>query len=321
MNVLLTGGAGFIGTHISGALLQDDRVSHLRVLDNFSTGYKQNIIQYINHPKYELIEGSIADYKTCESAMKGIQLVCHQGALGSVPRSIADPIASNEANINGTLNIYTAAKNEGIRRIVYAASSSTYGDSPFLPKKEEIIGNPLSPYAVTKYVMELYANVFAKLYNMEMIGLRYFNVFGPYQNPKGAYAAVIPLFMNAMIAQKSPVINGDGSYSRDFTYIDNVVQANLKALFTDDKNAVNNVYNIAYGESTSLLQLFEYIKNISGNNIEPIFSSFRKGDVAHSLADISKAKQRLLYSPKVSIKDGLQKTFDWYKNNPNHFDV
>lgn len=321
MNVLLTGGAGFIGTHLSGALLKDDRVTRLRVIDNFSTGYKKNIALYINHPKYEFVEGSISNYDTCVMAMQDMNIVCHQAALGSVPRSIADPIASNEANVSGTLNIYTAAKNAGIRRIVYAASSSTYGDSPFLPKKEEIIGKPLSPYAVTKYVMELYANVFANLYNMEMIGLRYFNVFGPYQNPKGAYAAVIPLFINALIARKSPTINGDGSYSRDFTYIDNVVQANINSLFISNREALNNVYNIAYGESTSLIQLFEYIKAISGNDITPIFSSYREGDVAHSLADISKAKQLLKYNPAVSIKEGLQKTYEWYKNNANHFDT
>lgn len=320
MNVLLTGGAGFIGTNLTKALLEDNRVSLLRVLDNFSTGYKKNIALYINHPKYEIIEGSISNYDTCVEAVKEMNIVCHQAALGSVPRSIADPIATNEANISGTLNLYTAAKNAGIRRIVYAASSSTYGDSSILPKKEDIIGKPLSPYAVTKYVMELYAHVFSNIYKIEMIGLRYFNVFGPYQNPKGAYAAVIPLFINALIAQKSPVINGDGSYSRDFTYIDNVVQANIHALFTDNRDAVNNVYNIAYGESTSLLQLFSYIKKISGNDIEPTFSTFREGDVAHSLADISKARHLLKYNPLISIKEGLQKTYEWYNNNPNHFD-
>ena len=234
MRILLTGGAGFIGSNLAKALIADNRISMVRVIDNFSTGYRQNLQDISTHPKFELFEGDITDFATCQKAMQGMELVSHQAALGSVPRSINDPIATNNANINGSLNIFTAAKEAGVKRVVYAASSSTYGDSTSLPKVEDIIGRPLSPYAVTKYVMELYADVFAKTYQMEFIGLRYFNVFGPHQSPKGAYAAVIPLFMEAVISNQAPTINGDGSYSRDFTFVENVVQANLKALFTEN---------------------------------------------------------------------------------------
>jgi len=290
MNILLTGGAGFIGSNLTKALLHDERVIKVRVLDNFCTGYRQNLAEIMNHPKFELMVGDITDFATCEKAMIGMDVVSHQAALGSVPRSIVDPINSNNTNITGTLNIYTAAKNANIKRIVYAASSSTYGDSESLPKIEAIIGRPLSPYAVTKYVMELYADVFAKTYGMEFIGLRYFNVFGPHQSPKGAYAAVIPLFMDAVLNNEAPTIHGDGSYSRDFTCIDNVVQANIKALFIENSAAVNQVYNIAFGESTTLVQLFNTIKKIADSNLEPIFGPFRKGDIPHSLANIEKGK-------------------------------
>ncbi len=315
MNILLTGGAGFIGSNLAKALLAMENISKVRVLDNFSTGFRQNIDALLSHPKFELTEGDITDFATCEKAMKDIQLVSHQAALGSVPRSIADPIATNAANITGTLNIYTAAKNARVKRIVYAASSSTYGDSESLPKVEEIIGRPLSPYAVTKYVMELYADVFARTYEMEFIGLRYFNVFGPYQSPKGAYAAVIPLFMEAILKNEAPTINGDGSYSRDFTFIGNVVQANINALLTENTEAVNQVYNIAFGESTTLIQLFNYIKEVAGSSLEPAFGPFRKGDIPHSLANIDKAKRLLNYNPSVSVKDGLKTAFEWYKEN------
>lgn len=319
MNILLTGGAGFIGSNLAKALLKLDNVTKVRVLDNFCTGYRQNIEDLLSNPKFELLEGDITDFATCEKAMTGIDLVSHQAALGSVPRSIADPVTSNHTNISGTLNIYTAAKNAGVNRIVYAASSSTYGDSQSLPKVEDIIGKPLSPYAVTKYVMELYADVFAKTYNMEFIGLRYFNVFGPHQSPNGAYAAVIPLFMNAVIQQQAPTINGDGSYSRDFTFIDNVVDANIKALFTNNVEAVNQVYNIAFGESTTLLQLYNYIKETAGVDLEPQFAPFRVGDIPHSLADVSKAKKLLNYQPQISVKEGLEKAFAWYKENTHFF--
>ncbi len=318
MKVLLTGGAGFIGSNLAKAFLQHNQITKVRVLDNFSTGYRQNLQDVIQHPKFELMEGDITDFATCERAMIGMDLVSHQAALGSVPRSIVDPVNTNANNITGSLNIYTAAKNAGIKRIVYAASSSTYGDSQSLPKVEDVIGRPLSPYAVTKYVMELYADVFAKTYGMEFIGLRYFNVFGPHQSPKGAYAAVIPLFMDAIIANQAPTMNGDGSYSRDFTYVDNVVQANIKALFTTSAEAVNQVYNVAFGESTTLLQLYNYIREIAGSTLEPQFGPFRVGDIPHSLANIDKAKLLLEYSPTISVQQGLQQAFEWYKTN-RHF--
>jgi UDP-N-acetylglucosamine 4-epimerase len=319
MNILLTGGAGFIGSNLAKAFINEPRISKVTVIDNFSTGFRQNLAEIIAHPKFVLIEGDITDVEICRRAMQGIDLVSHQAALGSVPRSIHDPIATNNANINGTLNIFTAAKEAGVKRIVYAASSSTYGDSESLPKVEDIIGKPLSPYAVTKYVMELYADVFAKTYHMEFIGLRYFNVFGPHQSPKGAYAAVIPLFMDAVLNHEPPTINGDGSYSRDFTYVQNVVQANLKALFTENSEAVNQVYNTAYGESTTLLQLFDHIKSIAGSDLQPAFGAFRKGDIPHSLANIDKAKKLLAYDPAISVKEGLKIAFDWYKQNRSFY--
>jgi UDP-N-acetylglucosamine 4-epimerase len=319
MNILLTGGAGFIGSNLTNALLNDSRCNKLVVLDNFLTGYKQNILPFLSHPKFKFIEGDIADFFTAELAMKNIDIVCHQAALGSVPRSIEDPVKTNNVNINGTINIFTAAKNANVKRVVYAASSSTYGDSTTLPKVEDQIGKPLSPYAVTKYVMEMYADVFAKNYDMEFIGLRYFNVFGPYQSPKGAYAAVIPLFMDAVINNEAPTMNGDGSYSRDFTFVDNVVQANLQAIFTTNPEAVNQVYNIAFGESTTLLQLFEYIKEIAHSNLAPQFGPFRKGDIPHSLANIDKAKRLLGYNPSISVQDGLKKAFEWYQKNRSFY--
>lgn len=319
MNVLLTGGAGFIGSNLTKALIEHPDVKLVRVLDNFCTGYRQNLAAWHGHPKFELLEGSITDYATCQQAVAGMDVISHQAALGSVPRSIADPINSNNTNVSGTLNIYTAAKEAGIKRIVYAASSSTYGDSASLPKVEHIIGRPLSPYAVTKFVMELYADVFAKTYNMEFIGLRYFNVFGPHQSPKGAYAAVIPLFMDSVLNHMPPTINGDGSYSRDFTFVDNVVQANIKALTTTNTEAVNQVYNIAFGESTTLIELFNYIADIAGSDLKPHFGPNRIGDIPHSLANIDKAKNLLGYDPAVSVRDGLVKAFAWYKENRQYF--
>jgi UDP-N-acetylglucosamine 4-epimerase len=251
--------------------------------------------------------------------MQNIDRVCHQAALGSVPRSIKDPITSNNVNITGTLNIFTAAKDSGITKIVYAASSSTYGDSESLPKVEEKIGKPLSPYAVTKYVNELYADVFKRLYNVDIIGLRYFNVFGPKQNPNGAYAAVIPLFVDAVLNNKNPFINGDGSQSRDFTFVQNAVQANIKALFCEDEESWNQVYNVAFGERITILELFNTLKQLSGSNSTPIFRDKRIGDISHSLADISKAKSKLKYNPEYDVKKGLEKALNWYKNNPNYF--
>jgi UDP-N-acetylglucosamine 4-epimerase len=313
MNILVTGGAGFIGSHLAEKLLQDNRVNRVRVLDNLATGSLQNIASFNRHSKFEFAEGDLRNYKTCLEACEGMDLITHQAALGSVPRSVSDPLTTNEVNSTGTLNIFNAAKEKNIRRVVYAGSSSTYGDHPGLPKKEESIGAPLSPYAVTKYVNELYAAVFAKLYDIEFIGLRYFNIFGPRQNPKGPYAAVIPLFIKAILENDPPVINGDGSHSRDFTFVDNAVQANILSLFTENKNAVNQVYNIACGKQLSLLQLFDYLKTISGSQLDARHGPERKADVKHSLADISKAKKMLDYDPVIDAEEGLRKTFDWYK--------
>ncbi|MCX6319819.1 MAG: SDR family oxidoreductase [Bacteroidetes bacterium] len=316
MRILITGGAGFIGSNLAEALLNDPRVTGVRVLDNLATGSRKNIEPFLSNPKFEFLEGDIRSYETCLNACRDTDVVTHQAALGSVPRSINDPLTTNEVNITGTLNIFTAAKESGIKRVVFAASSSTYGDHKALPKVEDTIGNPLSPYAVTKYVNELYAKVYADLYGIEYIGLRYFNIFGPRQNPNGPYAAVIPLFAEALLKSKPPVINGDGGHSRDFTYVDNAVQANILSLFTTDSEAVNQVYNIACGQQTSLLQLFEGLKKEAGISMDPVFGPERKGDVKHSLADISKAQRLLGYQVKVSVEDGLGKTFNWYRQNP-----
>lgn len=317
MRILVTGGAGFIGANLVEGLLREEEVELVRVFDNLSTGSIDNVEHLMSSPKFEFIQGDIRDHSACMNACEGMQLVSHQAALGSVPRSIKDPITTNEVNIGGTLNVFMAAKEKNIKRIVYAASSSTYGDHKDLPKKENYIGRPMSPYAVTKYVNELYADVFARLYDLEFIGLRYFNVFGPKQNPKGPYAAVVPLFVEALLNGRAPVINGDGKHSRDFTYISNAVQANVLSLFTNNKDAVNQVYNIACGQQTSLLQLAQHLTNISGFAIEPMHAPERPGDVKHSLADISKAKQLLGYDPRVSIEEGLRETFEWYKAKLN----
>jgi UDP-N-acetylglucosamine/UDP-N-acetylgalactosamine 4-epimerase len=315
MKVLVTGGAGFIGSNLVEELLKDPEITLVRVLDNLATGSLKNIESFINHKHFQFSEGDIRDYDTCLNACDGVDIISHQAALGSVPRSVNDPLTTNDVNITGTLNIFTAAKEKKVKRVVYAASSSTYGDHPGLPKVEDKIGNPLSPYAVTKYVNELYAKVYADLYNMQIIGLRYFNVFGPRQNPQGPYAAVIPLFVKAIIENKPPIINGDGEHSRDFTYVANAVQANINAMFTTNKNAVNQVYNIAYGQQTLLNELFDYLKNIAGSTLTAIHGPDRKGDVKHSLADISKAKNLIHYNPEISVEAGLQKTFEWYKKN------
>lgn len=310
--VLVTGGAGFIGSNLVEKLLQLGNVEVVRVLDNLATGHYHNLKGFVGNPKFEFIEGDIRDYDTCLRACRGMDVVSHQAALGSVPRSINDPITTNDVNIGGTLNMFIAAKETHVNRVIYAASSSTYGDSPYLPKREDVTGKPLSPYAVTKLVNELYAKAFAGLYNVNYIGLRYFNIFGPKQDPNGAYAAVIPLFMKAILEDKPPVINGDGSHSRDFTFVDNATQANIKALFTERKDAFNEVYNIANGESTTLLELFNILKKLSGSKLKPEFGPERPGDVKHSLADISKAMNYLGYQPIVKIQEGLEKSFLWY---------
>ncbi len=315
MRVLVTGGAGFIGSNLADKLLQLKEVSLVRILDNLATGSLDNLHHLKEDKRFEFVHGDIRDYSKCLEACKDIDVISHQAALGSVPRSIIDPLTTNEVNINGTLNIFNAAKEQRVTRVVYAASSSTYGDHPDLPKKEDKIGNPLSPYAVTKFVNELYARVYSNVYGMELIGLRYFNIFGPRQNPNGPYAAVIPLFIEALMEGHSPVINGNGEHSRDFTYVDNAVEANRLSLFTGNKEAVNQVYNIACSQETTLLQLFEYLKEAAGSTIQPVFGPDRKGDVVHSLADISKASQLLGYNVGIAVKEGLIKTFNWYKQN------
>jgi UDP-N-acetylglucosamine 4-epimerase len=318
MRILVTGGAGFIGANLVQYLLQLPEVERIRVFDNLATGDLKNIEEFETDKKFEFLQGDIRDYDSCLLACDGVDLISHQAALGSVPRSINDPLTTNNVNITGTLNMFTAAKEKKVKRIVYAASSSTYGDHPDLPKVEDKIGNPLSPYAVTKYVNELYAKVFANVYGMELIGLRYFNVFGPKQNPQGAYAAVIPLFIKAVLNNEPPLINGDGEHSRDFTFVENAVQANILALFTQKKEAINQVYNIAFGTKTSLNEVFEMIKEIGGSDLAPKYGPERKGDVQHSLADISKAKELLGYAPEFDIREGMKKTFEWYRSQ-HHF--
>jgi UDP-N-acetylglucosamine 4-epimerase len=318
MRVLITGGAGFIGSNLVESLLKNRQIQLVRVFDNLATGSLKNIEEFETNSKFEFTQGDIRNYDSCLEACNGMDIISHQAALGSVPRSINDPLTTNEVNITGTLNIFTAAKEKGIQRVVYAASSSTYGDHPGLPKIEDKIGNPLSPYAVTKYVNELYAKVYANVYGLQTIGLRYFNVFGPKQNPAGPYAAVIPLFIKAVLDNEPPIINGDGEHSRDFTYVANAVHANECALFTDNTRAVNEVYNVAIGERTSLNQLFQMIKEVAGSDLAPKYGVERQGDVKHSLADISKAKELLSYNPSVSIKQGLKITFEWYRQH-HHF--
>ena len=315
-SVLVTGGAGFIGSNICEVLIKQN--NKVKCLDNFITGKKENISHLLNHPNFELIEGDIRNEKCCDDATKNIDVILHQAALGSVPRSIEDPVKTNEININGFLNILNAAKINRVKRIVYAASSSTYGDSKTLPKVEDKIGLPLSPYAVTKYVNELYAHVFSNIYDMEIIGLRYFNVFGRKQDPNGAYAAAIPKFIKAFKEYQSPIIHGDGSQTRDFTYIDNVIQANQLAATTTNPKAINQVYNVACGEQSILIELINKLKELLTkfdskiNDVEIIFGPERIGDVKHSLASIEKAKELLNYNPTHSVKSGLDAAIDWY---------
>ena len=310
---LVTGGAGFIGSNIVEYLVQY-QAGHIRVLDNFSTGSPENIEAFMGLPNVELMEGDIRDPLTCRKAMEGIHYCLHQAALGSVPRSINDPVTTNEVNIGGFLNILTAARDAGVKRMVYAASSSTYGDHPALPKIEEVIGKPLSPYAITKYVNELYGNVFAALYDFHTIGLRYFNVFGPRQNPAGPYAAVIPLFIEAALKNESPFINGDGATSRDFTFVENAVQANIRALFATGLTQ-HEVMNIAVGEATTLNQLWDYICDILDISLLPVYRNERKGDVKHSLADIGKARRIIGYQPFIPVRKGLEMAVEWYKTS------
>lgn len=319
--ILVTGGAGFIGSNLTEELLQ--RGHKVTVLDNFATGKIENLLALLEkYPDSLTLQvGDIRNMADCRKAVEGVEYLFHEAALGSVPRSIKDPVTTNEVNVTGFLNMLVAGRDAGIKRFIYAASSSTYGDSQSLPKVEDVIGKPLSPYAITKYVNELYADVFAKTYGMECIGLRYFNVFGRRQDPNGAYAAVIPLFVKKLMRHESPVINGDGEYSRDFTYIDNVILMNLLAMETTDPRAVNQVYNTAYGERTTLNQLVaclkEYLSEFDPDiaGIEVIHGPNRGGDIPHSLADIDKARKLLGYNPKYNMRDGLKEAVQWYWSN------
>ncbi|WP_299396691.1 SDR family oxidoreductase [uncultured Gelidibacter sp.] len=306
---LVTGGAGFIGSNLVQYLLQHG-AKKVRVLDDFSNGYRENLREFMDNPAFELLEGDIRDIDTCHKAVQDMDFVSHQAALGSVPRSINDPATTNDVNISGFLNMMVAVKdNPTVKRMVYAASSSTYGDSPSLPKVEDIIGKPLSPYAVTKYVNELYADVFGKTYGTDAVGLRYFNVFGPKQSPNGAYAAVIPLFMQALKDNSSPKINGDGGQTRDFTFVDNAVQANVRGFFAS-KAAANQVFNVACGERIDINYLWEALQSAADSKLEAIYGPERQGDVRDSLADISKAQKLLGYQPRYTVREGLKITWD-----------
>jgi UDP-N-acetylglucosamine 4-epimerase len=317
--ILITGVAGFIGSNLADYFVEKgyDVVG----LDNFSTGHSKNIQQLKEKSNFQFIEGDIRDLEICLKAVKGCRYVLHQAALGSVPRSIKDPITTNEVNISGFLNILTACKNEQVDKLVYAASSSTYGDSKALPKVEDQIGKPLSPYAITKYVNELYADVFYKTYGLKSIGLRYFNVFGRRQDPNGAYAAVIPKFIAQLTNMRSPVINGDGTYSRDFTYIDNVIQANELAMLSTTEESNNCVLNIAFGERTTISDVVLELKDLLSHSdkrirdLKIIYGPNREGDVPHSLASIQKAKEVIDYDPKYSLQDGLRESIKWYQDN------
>ena len=313
LNFLVTGGAGFIGSNLVEYLLTFG-AGKVRVLDNFSTGYRHNLEPWAHLPNLEIIEGDIRDPEACQLAAQGMDIILHQAALGSVPRSLADPVTTNEVNISGFLNMLVAARDAKVSRFVYAASSSTYGDSPTLPKKEENIGNPLSPYAVTKYVNELYAGVFTRTWGLPQIGLRYFNVFGPRQDPNGAYAAVIPLFINLMRQGKSPVINGTGEHTRDFTFVENAVQANIRAALVSNPLAIGQVYNVAVGQRTNLNQMAEIIREFTQCPVYPSYGPERAGDIRDSLADIGKAQELLGYQPNTGLRQGLEKTVNWFKN-------
>jgi UDP-N-acetylglucosamine/UDP-N-acetylgalactosamine 4-epimerase len=317
--VLVTGGAGFIGSNLVESFLLSG--NSVVCLDNFSTGKRENLRAFTNNPKFKLIEGDIRNYDDCLKALENTDIVFHQAALGSVPRSIKDPVSSTDVNIGGFVKMLFASIESGIKRFIYAASSSTYGDHPDLPKVEDKIGSPLSPYAITKYVDELFADNFSKTYGINVIGLRYFNVFGKHQDPDGAYAAVIPKFVKMLMKHEVPLINGDGTVSRDFTYIDNVVQVNHLAALVKNKEALNQVYNVAHGERTTLNQLFQIIREIAGKydkeilTIEPLYGSARAGDIPHSLASIDKAKKLLGYSPVLNVRMGLEEAVKWFWNN------
>ena len=317
--ILITGGAGFIGSNLCEYFLSKGH--QVTCLDNFATGHRHNLKDFMENPNFRLMEGDIRDLSDCHKAVQGVDYVLHQAALGSVPRSIKDPVTTNDVNVSGFLNMLVAARDAKVKRFVYAASSSTYGDSQGLPKVEDVIGKPLSPYAITKYVNELYADIFSRTYGLETIGLRYFNVFGRKQDPKGAYAAVIPKFVMQLMQLESPVINGDGNYSRDFTYIDNVIQMNELAMTTQNTAAINTVFNTAYGDRNTLNDLVGYLKEfLSAYNpkiadVAIAYGPNRAGDIPHSLASIDKAKTLLGYDPKFSLQQGLKEAIDWYWGN------
>ena len=317
--ILVTGGAGFIGSNLCEALLE--KGNKVVCLDDFSTGKRENIAHLSENCNFTLIEGDVRKLEDCLNATKDVDYVLHQAALCSVPRSIKDPITSNDVNVSGFLNMLIAARDNGVQRFVYAASSSTYGDSESMPKVEDVIGKPLSPYAITKYVNELYADIFSKTYGLETIGLRYFNVFGRKQDPNGAYAAVIPKFVSQLMNGESPVINGDGTYSRDFTYIDNVIDANLLSLVTTNEKAINTVYNVAYGDRNTLNDLMKFLKEYLSlfdskiSNVEVICGPNRAGDIPHSHASVAKAKENLNYNPKFTLQQGLKEAVKWYWEN------
>lgn len=315
-SILITGGAGFIGSNLCEYFLSNGH--QVTCLDNFATGHRHNLKDFMNHPDFSLIEGDIRNLSDCQKAVQGVDYVLHQAALGSVPRSIKDPVTTNDVNVSGFLNMLVASRDAKVKRFVYAASSSTYGDSQGLPKVEDVIGKPLSPYAITKYVNELYADIFSRTYGLETIGLRYFNVFGRKQDPNGAYAAVIPKFVMQLMQLESPLINGDGNYSRDFTYIDNVIQMNELAMTTQNPEAVNTVFNTAYGDRNTLNDLVAYLKEfLSAYNpkiadVAIAYGPNRAGDIPHSLASIEKAKALLGYNPQFSLQQGLKEAVDWY---------
>ena len=315
INLLITGGAGFIGSNLVEHFLENERVGLVRVLDNLSNGYIENINEFFGHPRFEFIEGDIRDYETCFKACEGIDKISHQAALGSVPRSIENPMQSTEVNILGTVNLLYAAVQQNVERIILAFSSSTYGDHPDLPKVEENIGNPLSPYAVTKASVEQFADVFGRTYGLNWIGLRYFNVFGPKQNPDNPYAAVIPVFAKAFLTEGEIIVNGDGETSRDFTFIQNVVQMNELSLFTNNQGALNQTYNTACSDRISLNKMIRELSNLIGTDVKVTYGPEREGDVKHSEASIEKATKLLGYNPKYSFEKGLVETIKWYKQN------
>lgn len=314
VKILVTGGAGFIGSNLIDALLRDTRVDLVRVLDNFSNGKRKNLELWKNDPRLEIVEGDIRDFSTCQRASENIDVISHQAAMGSVPRSVKDPLTTHEVNVNGTMHVFTAAKEAGIKNVVYASSSSVYGDSEVLPKSELNTGNVLSPYALSKSIAEQYAKLYTRNYGMTFRGLRYFNIFGPHQDPEGPYAAVIPLFLKAIKENHAPQIFGDGEQSRDFTYVTNAVQANVLGLFKEVTQPDAQVYNIACGYRTTVNGLWEALVQLSGSSLSPLYASVRQGDIPHSLADISKAKAELNFVPDTAFQDGLKKTYEWFLN-------